>query len=730
MSNDKFESDIDDWMNELGGEDNPFDDDEPAAAADSPADSPEEAGESDDAPIDQDAINALMDGADDVAAESEDDDQGPVDPTTLEASTDDGADEAPVDQDAIDALMAGDDDTPAESQDEDAPVDQDAIDALMAGDDDTPAESQEEDAPVDQDAIDALMAGDDDAADEPKEESSESIDAAPAGDDASMSQDELDALLNGSDSDESDGGEEEQQIDQSEIDALFGGEDEDTGGGEEELDALLTDSPDEGAEEEPASQTEMDELFAETDDVDGDLFGTEPVQEEPESGMFDFAGDELSDGEDDSAGPAQAADADETIIEEPPKRKFKFTPPAWLGKVKDNRAMWTGLGIFVALLIGTGGYFSFFKKDEQPAIPIPSTDMMANNTTTMPVTQQTQPVLPVNTTPMASLESMDIQIAMNPTAEEVKINLAAGASEEHELEYLITSFPTEGILQGNPPELTYTPAPGFSGKDGFEYRTTDGRALSTPANVFIMGQARQAEAKSSEPKIIEPRMPLVKAVDLTLKTVSTDKLNINWRRVWEQANGSSFNRKVKVKILGKTKHGKLTRLSRHSHRYAPDPYGSGLDTVSYQFNLAGVQSKTKRLKIKVIQGDPPPALKLGPMGKERYAVGETVMIDASATRDDSPASLTFSWQQMAGVPVQIEPLNQTGSLVSFIVPSSFYTADYPKPVINLVVTDATGQTAKKKITINAGHGSKAARWNGLHEHGLARVDKGTLPWEY
>ncbi len=722
MANDKLESEIDDWMEELGGDDNPFAEDELAGVeADSPVDSASEtiktaSEEAEDVPIDQSAIDALMAGSDDGAVDSGEDGQGLVDPAAFDAAFDaavgsgdevapepQSEEEGPVDQATIDALMGGGDEESTEAAAaapaDDVSMSQDDLDALLAGDDEVAPEPQQAEAPVDQATIDALMGGGD-------EESAEAA-ASPPADDVSMSQDDLDALLNGSDSAAST--EAEDQIDQSEIDALFSGVEEDS----------------DSAASSPG-QTEMDELFAEGSDEGSNLFAPESSPPEQGDELFEFAGNELSDGEEEmapSVGASTAADTEETILEVP-KEKFKFTPPAWLTQIKGSRTMWTGLGVFLALIIGTGGYFSLSSKDEKPAISIPVMEMVAENTT---VPTAKQPISPVDT----PLASVDIQIAMDPAADKVNINLAAGAPEDQELDYVITSLPTAGLLQGDPPELVYTPAPGFSGKDGFVYCTSDGKALSSPAHVFIQGQARQAMLTTGKPRTIEPRMSLVKAVDLTLEILSTDNLNIDWRNIWEQANGSSFSRKVQVKVLGSPTHGTLRRLSRQSHKYAPDPYRSGIDSLSYRFDLAGVRSKTRQLRIKVVQGDPPPALELSPMGKVAYSVGDAVLLDAGATKDDDPASLAFSWQQLAGVPIRLESMNQAGSIITFVVPSSFYTAQYPKPIIKLTVTDRSGQTASRKITINAGHGSQAAAWNGLHGDDLAKLNTNSiLPWSY
>jgi hypothetical protein len=73
------------------------------------------------------------------------------------------------------------------------------------------------------------------------------------------------------------------------------------------------------------------------------------------------------------------------------------------------------------------------------------------------------------------------------TSEDTAIGVTLGASdaEGDALTYAVASPPASGTLSGTPPNLTYTPAPQFSGTDSFTFTASDGKAAASPAKVVI-----------------------------------------------------------------------------------------------------------------------------------------------------------------------------------------------------------------------------------------------------
>lgn len=67
----------------------------------------------------------------------------------------------------------------------------------------------------------------------------------------------------------------------------------------------------------------------------------------------------------------------------------------------------------------------------------------------------------------------------------VTLTLEGSDVEGDALTFAVSSEPTHGALTGTPPELTYTPEPGFTGTDTFSFTAHDGTATSLAGTVTI-----------------------------------------------------------------------------------------------------------------------------------------------------------------------------------------------------------------------------------------------------
>lgn len=67
----------------------------------------------------------------------------------------------------------------------------------------------------------------------------------------------------------------------------------------------------------------------------------------------------------------------------------------------------------------------------------------------------------------------------------VDITLSATDIDGDQLIYEVQTPPTNGILTGAAPDLTYTPNSGFSGNDSFTFIANDGKIDSLPATISI-----------------------------------------------------------------------------------------------------------------------------------------------------------------------------------------------------------------------------------------------------
>ncbi|OQB01452.1 MAG: Aminopeptidase S [Chloroflexi bacterium ADurb.Bin222] len=89
-------------------------------------------------------------------------------------------------------------------------------------------------------------------------------------------------------------------------------------------------------------------------------------------------------------------------------------------------------------------------------------------------------VTPNNAPPVANPKSV---LANEDTA--VTIILTGSDPDGDLLTYSVASNPSQGVLSGSAPLLTYKPAANYSGPDSFTFTVSDGRATSAPAVVSI-----------------------------------------------------------------------------------------------------------------------------------------------------------------------------------------------------------------------------------------------------
>jgi VCBS repeat-containing protein len=86
----------------------------------------------------------------------------------------------------------------------------------------------------------------------------------------------------------------------------------------------------------------------------------------------------------------------------------------------------------------------------------------------------------VNSSPVANDDSVS-----GTEDNDLEITLSATDTDGDALTYTILSGPSDGILNGAGPDVTYTPDPGFSGTDSFTFNANDGADDSNTATVFI-----------------------------------------------------------------------------------------------------------------------------------------------------------------------------------------------------------------------------------------------------
>ncbi len=628
--------------------------------------------------LDQANIDALLGGNLEVEQKE---------PAPVEAAAQDNA-SVELDQANIDALLgvSGDDDDgdeakSAEGLGANAPeeLDQANIDALLGGLEESPGQQtavpveQEESGSgeLDQANIDLLLGADDD-------------DSPQSGDSGELDQDNIDALLRGADKQEKElaandflaagpagavGLSKGLDVDQDEIDQLFSGLDDD-----------------EAEEPFPPEETDLADVLEGDDD-------------------FQEVGDTAKSNKTSSGEVTVAGDIDNMNHEKPAKDQgtggvLPFLPASI------NKTVATVIAVCLALVVASGVYFFRPGPKKEPAIPMQSAEPVAQ-------VEEPQPQAAVNHVPVVG----DSLFTMPETGGEVAVPLSAKDDDGDTVTYEVTTQPQHGRLSGEAPALVYLPNNDFPGEDRFEYKASDGKESSALAKVVITGPnlAKLAEEKEKQraeaaKKSLKAARPKVHAKNKTFDTASTEKVTIDWARIWREANHSPFNaKKVSVEVDDSHLKGSLSKVDDGRYVYRPDPAFSGKDVLHYRFKQGGLSSGLGKVTMRVSRGDLPPEIRIGEMAGS-YMVGETVRIDASPTRDESRGKLSFRWEQISGVPVQMKKNNEEGSIITFAMPSSFYTSTEPGPVLRVTAVDAAGQSDSRDVKVRTTSRRKSALW--------------------
>ncbi len=540
---------------------------------------------------------------------------------------------------------------------------------------------------VNQDDIDQLLGGDDTGAAEEPADAADTTEAPPG---VELSQDDIDGLLG----ETAEAGQEPEAAAEpeptAEEPAAIGEEPEEEEAAvssdeeisaadldQSEIDALFASAEEETA---PAEEMDIDQLFG--GDEDTGLTSAEPPP-------IDTGEEPTVTAPPPSPESVAAADATATAAEVPSEDDTGPDRRKWLLPL--------AAGFLIVLLVG-GTTWWFMGR---PTAPPPEQ-------AEVPAEPTTPPPPPAPNTPPVAVTAVH---RMDKAGGALDIELEGRDADGDQLVFELVSPPSHGRLSGAPPALTYLPDATFTGEDSFSFVVSDGTQKSEPATVFILGRrppAKVAEAKPATPPKPKPE-PAPVATDVQLSTDSTQPLLIDWRRIWNEANPGRLTGRVEITTATDTLHGRLVPLTATTHRYEPPAYFSGEETIGYRFVVGKRRSAEGLLRITVRPGDHRPEPRIVPLAKT-YPAGSTVIVDARPSRDDQPERLSFSWQQVSGPPVRIEPRTTNQAVVAFIMPTDFGA---PGPEISLVltVTDAGGQTASADIVVRGRSRRTAALWN-------------------
>jgi PKD repeat protein len=183
----------------------------------------------------------------------------------------------------------------------------------------------------------------------------------------------------------------------------------------------------------------------------------------------------------------------------------------------------------------------------------------------------------INAPPVAQSQSL-VTNAGQPLA----VTLVATDRDGDPLTYSITAGPQHGSLAGTVPNLTYTPAPGYVGRDLFTFKVNDGHMDSSPASISIRVNAPPAAQSQSLTTNVG------QAVAVTLAATDADGDPLTYA------------------VVTSPQHGTLTGAAPNL-TYSPNSGYVGSDGFSFKANDGRVDSNIATLSITVkAQANRPP----------------------------------------------------------------------------------------------------------------------------
>jgi cellulose biosynthesis protein BcsQ len=189
----------------------------------------------------------------------------------------------------------------------------------------------------------------------------------------------------------------------------------------------------------------------------------------------------------------------------------------------------------------------------------------------------------VNNPPFAQFAKVSIR---EDTA--TKINLEATDRDRDTLKYIILTKPTNGILEGTAPDLTYTPKLNYNGQDSFTFKVSDGKLESDVAEVSISVEAVN-DAPVANPQSVTTKVD--KSVSIELSGTDKDGDPVTFSIRTEPQHG-------RVSIIREFNgSGKLT--------YMPQAGYTGTDSFTFRLNDGVADSEPAAVSINVSDNRPP-----------------------------------------------------------------------------------------------------------------------------
>ena len=277
-----------------------------------------------------------------------------------------------------------------------------------------------------------------------------------------------------------------------------------------------------------------------------------------------------------------------------------------------------------------------------------------------------------NTAPVA-----DDRAVTTPQDTPANITLTASDADGNALGYVVVTAPAHGTLSGAAPDVTYTPAAGYSGADSFTFKANDGTADSNVATVTILvGVTNDAPVADDQAVTIAEDTP----ANITL--TATD------------ANGGTLI----YSVVSQPAHGTLSGTA-PDLTYTPAANYSGSDSFTFKANDGQADSNVATVTIQVTAVNDAPVAN----DQARSTVEDTPVNITLTASDIDGDQLTYAvvaapqhgTLQGSGAALVYTPAAGYTGADSFIFRANDGTADSNVATVTIQVTAGPGGTGDK-----------------------------------
>lgn len=241
-------------------------------------------------------------------------------------------------------------------------------------------------------------------------------------------------------------------------------------------------------------------------------------------------------------------------------------------------------------------------------------------------------VTAVNDPPVANPQSVTTKVN-----KPVSITLTGSDVDGDPLTFSIVQGPTHGSLSGDPPNVTYTPKPGFTGSDSFTFKVYDGKVYSNPAEVKIT-------INPNRPPVADPQ-----------SVTTAEDTSVNITLTGSDPDGDPLT----YHIVANPPHGNLSGTPPNV-TYTPDANYNGQDGFTFKVYDGELYSDPAKVSITVTAINDPPV-----------ADNQSVTLD-----EDTSKNITLTASDVDGDPLTYHIVaNPSYGSLSGIAPNLTYKPD-------------------------------------------------------